>query len=100
MTAESLADTVAMRMACPEWPDCADDEGSCLACTEAAAVIEALERGARVEAAAEELVATVDDLLVAGSPGRWGRSLEQLSAKLHVALTCAAADYGEVPGDG
>ena len=51
--ADSLATmtrTVAMRMACPLWPDCADDEGPCLGCTEAAAVIEALERGARVEA--------------------------------------------------
>jgi len=58
----TITRTVAMRMACPEWPDCADDEGSCLACTEAAAVIAALERGARVE---DLLRGWPDKLLVA-----------------------------------
>lgn len=43
----------AARLACPAWPDCADDEGPCLACAQADAIIAALEDCERLRAALE-----------------------------------------------
>ena len=51
---ESLTALVARRVACPEWPDCEDDEGPCLACTQAGAIIAVLEDCERLRAAAPE----------------------------------------------
>lgn len=70
----TMTRTVAMRMACPEWPDCADDEGSCLACTEAAAVIAALERGEHDRALIARMLPLVDHDSRAGCPMAFHRS--------------------------
>ena len=39
---------VGQRLACPAWPECGDDEGPCLACAQAAAIIAALEDRGRL----------------------------------------------------
>jgi hypothetical protein len=52
---ETLKRRVVMLMACPEWPDCGDDEGPCLGCTEATAIIAALERAELLEAAVRKV---------------------------------------------
>ena len=70
---EPLTALVARRVACPEWPDCEDDEGRCLACAQADAIITALEDRERLRTAARKVCKAIDLSAVSGDTSTWIR---------------------------